>query len=163
MASLDHPSFDQSNFTQVLPDAQVIDEFAVWGLLSLSNISQVINAIYEEVVFWKRNLFMLPSGKVGKEYVEECSRLINEWVNDGPLRLVAIKALMIMPSLLLQKPSRTSKSKEHAEKLRKRMDLWKSGNLDELVREVRFIQSRFKKSTSLRLTLIRSPRSLMTL
>eukprot|EP00794_Sanderia_malayensis_P011608 gene11608-12810_t len=50
-----------------------------------------------------------------------------------------------MPSLLLQKPSKTSKSKDHVEKLRKRLDLWKSGNFDDLVREARFIQSRFSK------------------
>eukprot|EP00795_Rhopilema_esculentum_P015800 gene15800-7104_t len=135
----------QSNDTQAVPSAVLSEELAVWGLLSLSDTCQIINAIYEEVVFWKRNLFMLPSGKVGKEFVEECSRLVDEWVDDGPLHLIALKAMMIMPSLLLQKPSKKSKSKDHVEKLRKRLDLWKIGNFDELVREARFIQSNFSQ------------------
>ncbi len=88
---------------------------------------------------------MLPSGRVRKEYVEECSRQKNKWIDDGSLHLISIKALMVLPSLLLQKPSKTSKIKDHVEKLRKRLDLWKSGNVDDLVREAHFIQSRLSK------------------
>ena len=135
----------QSNDTQAFPSAVLSEELAVWVLLSLSDTCQIINAIYEEVIIWKRNLYMLLSGKVGKEFVEECCRLVNEWVDDGPLHLIALKVIMIMPSLLLQKPSKKSKSKYHVEKLRKRLDLWKSGSFDELVREARFIQSNFSQ------------------
>ena len=49
---------------------------------------------------------------------------------------------MIMPSLLLQKVSKNSKARDHSEQLKKRMNLWTSGNFDALVREVRFIQSK---------------------
>ena len=136
----------KSNETQAFPSAVLSEELAVCGLLSLSDTCQIINAIYEEVIFWKRNLFMLPSGKVDKEFFEECCRLVNEWVDDGPLHLIALKAIMIMPSLLLQKPSKKSKSKDHVEKLRKRLDLWKSGSFDELVREARFIQSNVRQN-----------------
>ena len=142
--SIDQASI-QSNAAQAPPDAVLLEELLIWGLLSLSDICQIINSIYEEVVFWKRNLFMLPSGKVGKEFVEECSRLINEWVDDGPLRLVALKALMIMPSLLLQKPTKSSKTKDHVDNLRRRLNLWRSGSFDELVREARFTQSKFSQ------------------
>ena len=55
---------------------------------------------------------MLSSGKVGKEYIDECIRLILEWVNNSQSS-AAIKALMIMSSLLLQKCSRNSKAKSH--------------------------------------------------
>ena len=46
---------------------------------------------------------MLPSGKAAKEYIDECTRLILEWVNDSQPQSIAIKTLMIMPLLLLQK------------------------------------------------------------
>ena len=120
----------KSNDTQAFPSAVLSEELAVCGLLSLSDTCQIITAIYEEVIFWKRNLFLLPSGNVWnlfkrKEFVEECCRLVNELVDDGPLHLNALKAMMIMPSLLPQKPSKNSKSKDHVEKLRKRFDLWK--------------------------------------
>ena len=56
---------------------------------------------------------------------------------------------MIMPSLLLQKVSKNSKASDHSEQLRKRMDLWTSGNFDTLVREVRFIQSKLRSFTNI--------------
>ena len=87
-------------------------------------------------------LFMMPSGKVGKEYINECTRLILEWVSDSQLQSIAIKALMIMPSLLFQKCSRNSKPKNHTESMKRRLKLWKEGDFDGLVREVRFIQSK---------------------
>ena len=86
------------------------------------------------------NLFMLLSGKAGKEYIDECTRWILKWVNDSQLQSTAIKALMIMPSLLLQKFSRNSKDKNHNESLKRTLKLWKEGQFDGLVREVRLIQ-----------------------
>ena len=47
-------------------------------------------------------LFMLPSGKTGKEYIDECTCLILEWVNDSQFQSIATKALMTMSLLLLQ-------------------------------------------------------------
>ena len=85
---------------------------------------------------------MLLSGKPGKEYIDECTRLILEWVIDSQLQSIAIKALMIMSSLLLQKCCRISKAKYHTESLKRRLKLWKEIDFDVLVREVCFIQSK---------------------
>ena len=63
-------------------------------------------------------LFMLPSGKTGKEYTDECTCLILEWVNDSQFQSIATKALMTMSLLLLQKCSRNSKAKDHTESLK---------------------------------------------
>ena len=65
------------------------------------DLQQVVFSTYGEAIKWKRKLFMLPSGKTSKEYIDECTRLILEWVHDSQLQGIAIKALMIMPSLLL--------------------------------------------------------------
>ena len=54
--------------------------------------------------------------------------------------------LIIMSSLLLQKPTKISKTKDHVENLRSRLNLWKSVSCDELVREARFIQSKFSQN-----------------
>ena len=43
--------------------------------------------------------------------------LNTEWVNDSQLQSISIKAVMIVPSLLLQKCSRNSKTKDHTESL----------------------------------------------
>ena len=47
---------------------------------------------------------------------------------------------MIMPNLLLQKPSKTSKSKEHKLSLERRLYLRKNGEFEELLFESKTIQ-----------------------
>ena len=54
---------------------------------------------------------------------------MNEWLHDSPVKGTTFKASLVMSSLLLQKPSQESKSKEHLEGLEPRMDLWKSGEI----------------------------------
>jgi len=89
----------------------------------------------------EEKLVLLLSGKAGKEFIDEITRMINEWSNETPLRGIALKAVTVMPSLLLQKPKRNSKAKEHTEVLKRRLLTWKNGDIDSLVREARFIQS----------------------
>ena len=66
------------------------------------DLQQIVSSTYEKAIKWRRNLLTL----------HKCTRVILEWVNDGELQSIAIEALMIMPSLLLQKCSRSSIAKE---------------------------------------------------
>ena len=59
-------------------------------------------------------MLALPKGRGGKLFVKEMTVLINSWCNKSEWRGIAMKSLMIMPSLLLQKPS--PKSKNHVNK-----------------------------------------------
>ena len=81
-------------------------------------------------------------------YIDETTRLLNEWLHDSPLKDVAFKAIMVMPSLLLQKPSKNSKSKDHLISLERRIDLWKTGDLEELLKEGEAIQNNLKTINS---------------
>ena len=57
-----------------------------------------------------------------------------------------------MPSLLLQKPSQKSKSKDHLRALERRLELWESGEVMELLKESEKIQKNMKatnKTTSI--------------
>ena len=47
---------------------------------------------------------------------------------------------MIIPHLLIQKPSFKAKSKKHSISLSRRLILWQAGDVDKLVREARYIQ-----------------------
>ena len=78
------------------------------------NFACALNRIYDEIVQWKRNLFKVPSGKAGKAFVRELSRMFNVHAEGSALECVAMKAAMTMPALLLQKPSSRSKAREHA-------------------------------------------------
>ena len=53
---------------------------------------------------------------------------------------------MLLPSLLLQKPSKESKAKEHFEKLKERLNLWYEGKIEKLLSEGRTIQRRLLSS-----------------
>ena len=79
-----------------------------WGERNLREVSKKIQDAYERIVFWKKNLFMLPTGAAAKKYIAETIKLMNGWTNNSPLKDIAFTAIHVMPSLLLQKPSKTS-------------------------------------------------------
>ena len=56
----------------------------------------------------------------------------------------------IMPALLLQKPSNSSKSKEHLQTLERRLQQWKKGEFIQLLREAETIQQRIPSGLSKR-------------
>ena len=64
---------------------------------------------FEQTVFWKRNVFELPSGQEGKKFVSEKARLFAAMTPENPLECVAMKTVAIMEHLLLQKPSVSAK------------------------------------------------------
>ena len=85
---------------------------------------------------------MLPSGAAGKSFVRETERLTSAWNSGSEIFLdISLKFVMIMPPLLFQKPIFKSKAKDHTLCLTRRMDLWKKGDFDTLLRECRAIQT----------------------
>ena len=55
------------------------------------------------------------------------------WINDTPLRKIVLKAVLVIPALLLQKPSKSSKSIDHHAALERRLKLWEEGKIEELL------------------------------
>ena len=55
---------------------------------------------------------------------------------------------MLMPAFLLQKPSKSLKSKDHHAALERRLKLWKEGKIEELLYEGQTIQDKLKSSYS---------------
>ena len=82
------------------PNNQEQERF-YWNEIPGSRFEVLINDAYEKITQWRRNLFMLPTGASGKKYIEETTRLIDLWVNNTPYETVALKAVHIMPALLL--------------------------------------------------------------
>ena len=58
---------------------------------------------------------------------------------------IALKATVVLPLLVLQKPHRNSKTQDHIRCLERRMKLWSEGSIDTLVVECRAIQKRLPK------------------
>ena len=65
----------------------------------------------------------------------ELSRLFRAYGEGTALESIALKAAMIAPSLLLQKPHRTSKSKDRVECLQRRLEMWRLGDINGLILE----------------------------
>ena len=116
-----------------------------WGQQGADSFRHSLDAGYAEVVHWRKNSFKVPAGNAGKYFVQELSRLLKAFAEKSSLETVAFKAISALSILVLQKPFRTSKAKDHASCLTRRLVLWKDGNLNDLVLEGRAIQSHLPK------------------
>jgi hypothetical protein len=117
-----------------------------WGILDGQSLFQLLSSIYDEIVHWKRNIFLVPSGSAGKCFVSEVARLLQCYADASNLEIVALKACMVMQVLLLQKPSSKSKAKDHSLCLKRRLEMWKNGQVEELFQECKCLQARLSGS-----------------
>ena len=69
-------------------------------------------------------MFKLPSGAAGKEFVVEITKLVNHYVNNTSLQFLSMKSLMVIGPLLLQKPGKKSKNREHINHLNRRLAIY---------------------------------------
>ena len=121
---------------------------ASWGTLKGLDIKETFDSAYNEIVTWRKNLFKVPSGKNGKAFIAEVKNLITMYTISSPLETVAMTALMVICPLLLQKPTRKSKAKDHDRFLESRLQRWRDGDISSLIKEGRAIQNRFCSSKS---------------
>ena len=116
-----------------------------WRGYANKQFEENISSIYEKIVYWKKNIFLLPTGECGRCCIDETTMLIDAWARGSPLKNIALKAVMIMPSLLLQKTSEDSKGKNHTKALERILKLWTDGHFAELLKEAETIQSSLKQ------------------
>ena len=38
-----------------------------------------VSTVYKQIVYWKKNLFLLSSGRAGKQFIDETTKWMNEW------------------------------------------------------------------------------------
>ena len=104
------PDNTPATLVKVLP-AYIPSNFK-WGEKDGETFVRSINAIYDEIVHWKQKNFKTPSGKAGRMFVQELTRLFTAYVESSMLESISLKAAMVMPTLLLQKPHQRSRLKE---------------------------------------------------
>ena len=97
-------------------------KFYTWGNYPSHLFEANVSTVYKQVVYWKKSLFFLPSGKGGKQDIDETTKLMNEWLQELPLKDIAFKAIMIMTNLLLQKPAKNSKAEDNLKALERRLE-----------------------------------------
>ena len=114
-----------------------------WNSLSGKKCIELIDKCYDVAVHWIPNLFKLPHGKSGKLFVRELSLLFRAYAEDSSKECIALKAAFLIPLLVLQKPFRLSKAKDHVTALERRLTLWSDGCFDQLLKEGEAIQKSF--------------------
>ena len=119
---------------------------SAWHDISGEEFSKAIDEAYGQTVHWIPNSFMVPSGSSGKKFIGELAKLYDAFASESSYESFAIKAAMTMPALLLQKPHSKSKTRDHISCLSRRLELWEKGNITELLKEGKMIQSHLRSS-----------------
>ena len=116
-----------------------------WLDTDIKHIEPAVQKAYEGTGAFKANLFELPTGETGKGYLEE----LNLWLSRVALKTsyerIAMKIVMIMPHLLLQRPAMRTPKRMVTETLNRRMRLWRKGEIGELLEEAKRIQKENKR------------------
>ena len=111
--------------------AQLMKREIQW-VTGIGEIQAVIDAVHSKIVTWKKNTFDVPTTKCGKDVVIEATRLLKLFNARSEMEPVAVNLLVIFFPLMLQKPSRRSKTKDHKRYLSKRLQWWKDGKIAEI-------------------------------
>ena len=114
-----------------------------WGKIQGEEaIYSEIQAAYREICSWKKNFFLLPRGKAATDFIKELTRLLNLFVNKTKWERLSLPLVHIFLPIMLQKPSKKSKAKDHAKYLITRLQKWSNGEIHGLMSECREIQKR---------------------
>ena len=93
-------------------------------------------------------MFIVPFGAAGATFAQELAALIQAFVNgNSPMSKVAWKAVVVACHVLLQKPHDSKLLGGHSDHLRRRLALWSSHRLSELMDEARCIQNHLQSYT----------------
>ena len=114
----------------------------VWGSLDSSSFMKFINEAYVEVGHWRNNFFSVPYGQCEKSFVSELIRLFRAYVESSSIESVALKAVTVVCVLVLQRPHYRAKPHKHISYLTLRLELWRDGQIEELLSDGCSIQQR---------------------
>ena len=91
-----------------------------WGTLEgEAKIRDNLRSIYSEITGWHKNLFLVPRGSIGADFIKELTKTLNHFVNNTRWSRVALLMIHCFIPLLLQKPSKKAKAKENVVYLQK--------------------------------------------
>ena len=145
----DNPITAPTNLQSAVPVADLpsyapvtrIPTKAIYNM-SGAEFTCLVDQAYSTIIKWRTNLFKLPTGKAGKEFITELTSWLHHYNCNTKSHAIALKVYFTLPALLLQKPSRNSKAKDHLKKLEERIGIWREGNIQKLIQEGNAIQEK---------------------
>ena len=110
--------------------------------------AETIENIYNKIVYFKHHNMFTPLQDTTTEMMtREMTRIIEEYNSNTSGKRMAMKLLMIIPKLLLQKDHMRAKRNENDKAFRRRMEAWHKGDYLELMEEAEPIQKRLRQQT----------------
>ena len=107
-----------------------------WNNLDGASFCSQIRTCYDEVAYWKRNLFQILFGKANEALVKELVRLFQTYADFSSLETGPLYTAMTMPPLLLQRPpGKKKRPKDLFKHLECRLSVWMDGDLESLLIE----------------------------
>ena len=133
MKEIEQNDLDNVSVLGCLPEHNVVDKpsMITWGTRSDGSLivipTSIITDAYNEIITWRKNVFLVPYGKTGREFIDQVTLHINDWNSNSDQQHISLKAAFVLLAVALQKPSPKSKTKDNQEFLSKRLVLWKEG------------------------------------
>ena len=79
----------QSSENDILNEEAQVRERFYWKEIPGSIFERDIQQVYDKIVYWGKNIFMILSGGGGKKFIKEITRSINLWTEDSPMENIA--------------------------------------------------------------------------
>ena len=136
-----YPQFNPAQFN---PDGKWKD-----STQTLADIKGQAEEALEKMKYWRRNLWKLPGGRIGKMLIKEMTFLLNSWTNKTHMEKIALNLNMIFLPLMLQKSSNNVKAASLKEIVETRLQKWNAGSIRELMDEAHYLQDRLEKKNRL--------------
>ena len=61
------------------PHTVTLDRNSDGEIITIS--SSLIDGAYNEITTWRKNTFLVPYGKIGRDFIDQLSKHINDWNN----------------------------------------------------------------------------------
>ena len=117
-----------------------------WQSLPSEEAKQKIEHMYKKVIgFSPNNLFEIPTCNATKDLIREITYLINEYTAGTHINEIALTTVATLPHLLCQRTHKKSKSSDDIKALKRRLEIWKRGDIDALFTEAMALQMRRRK------------------
>ena len=58
--------------------------------------SSSIDSAYDEISKWRKNTFLIPYGKIGREFIDKFTEYINAWNKKSEMQHIALKAAIVL-------------------------------------------------------------------
>ena len=104
--------YHQKEASPCIPTPQLVHDGDIplqleWGDVSLREFVEELDEAYDEISRFRKNLFKLPSGESGKSFLKHYTFWLKKLnYNEKYYKDFVLKAFMVMPALIMQKPSK---------------------------------------------------------